>query len=71
MDKHFYRDLMLLINDKDKMGLRLEYSSARIAHYHALLENEKDRNRVLEFQGAIKELRRIKTLRDEVIAGAK
>jgi len=71
MDKMFYRGLMLLVNDKDKMGMLLEYASARIAHYHSLLENEKDHSRVMEFQGAIKELRRMKTLRDEVIAGAK
>tara|TARA_R110000851_G_scaffold234908_2_gene387394 strand:+ start:693 stop:908 length:216 start_codon:yes stop_codon:yes gene_type:complete len=71
MDKMFYRGLMLLVNDKDKMGMLLEYASARIAHYHSLLETEKDHRRVAEFQGAIKELRRLKTLRDEVIAGAK
>jgi hypothetical protein len=53
------------------MGMLLEYASARIAHYHSLLETEKDHRRVAEFQGAIKELRRLKTLRDEVIAGAK
>jgi len=53
------------------MNILLEYGSARIAQYHALLENEKDHTRVLEMQGAIKELRRLKTLRDEAVAGAK
>lgn len=62
---------MLLVNNKEQMNILLEYGSARIAQYHALLENEKDHTRVLEMQGAIKELRRLKTLRDEAVAGAK
>lgn len=61
----------MLVNNKDTMGMLMEYASTRMAHYHALLENEKDHHRILEMQGAIKELRRMKTLRDEVIAGAK
>jgi hypothetical protein len=35
-----------------------------------LLEKQKDPQRILEVQGAITELRRFKTLRDEVIKGA-
>lgn len=61
----------MLVNNKETMGMLMEYASTRIARYHALLENEKDHHRILEMQGAIKELRRMKTLRDEVIAGAK
>jgi len=47
-----------------------DYVASRIAHHQALLENLKDHQRILESQGAIAELRRFKTLRDEVIKGA-
>jgi hypothetical protein len=70
MDKQFYRSLLILVNTKDHMDLLNEYVSARISHYHQQLENTKDHQRVLEIQGAISELRRFKTLRDEVIKGA-
>ena len=52
------------------MDLLNEYVSARISHYHQQLENTKDHQRVLEIQGAISELRRFKTIRDEAIKGA-
>tara|TARA_Y100000385_G_C12702880_1_gene471291 strand:+ start:243 stop:458 length:216 start_codon:yes stop_codon:yes gene_type:complete len=71
MDKSFYRSLLLMVNDKEMMRMLQEYAAARISQYQILLEVEKDHFRVLEMQGAIKELRRIKTLRDECIAGAK
>ena len=71
MDKSFYLSLLLIVNDKEMMRMLKEYEAARISQYQMLLEVEKDHFRVLEMQGAIKELRRIKTLRDECIAGAK
>ena len=52
------------------MDLLHEYVSVRIAAYHQQLENTKDHQRILEIQGAIAELRRFKTLRDEMIKGA-
>jgi hypothetical protein len=70
MDQKLYRSLLLMVNTKATFTLMQEYASVRIAQYHAFLENEKNHDRVLEIQGAIKELRRIKTLRDEVIKGA-
>ena len=48
-----------------------EYVAARIANYHRLLETTKDHYYILEIQGAIAELKRFETLRDEVIEGSK
>jgi hypothetical protein len=42
----------------------------RIEQHRNNLEKQKDRDRILEIQGAIAELRRFTTLRDEVIKGA-
>jgi len=47
-----------------------EYALKRINQHRDHLEKEKDRDRILEIQGAIRELRRFATLRDEVIKGA-
>lgn len=70
MDKAQYRLLLPLVNDRDKMNLLQDYAAARIEGYRDLLEKQKDPQRILEIQGAITELRRFKTLRDEVLKGA-
>jgi|TARA_Y100000389_G_scaffold204414_1_gene256812 hypothetical protein len=70
MDKQFYRSLLMLVNDKDQMERLEEYVAERIRHHRDNLEKQKDINRILEAQGAILELKRFKTLRDEVIKGA-
>ena len=70
MDKQFYRSLLILVNNKDHMDLLHKYASARIDQFHLQLENTKEHQRVLEIQGSIAELRRFKTLRDEIIKGA-
>lgn len=70
MDKQFFRGLLPLVNDKDQYASLKYYAKARIKQYHGLLETMKDHSRVLEIQGAIAELKRIETLRDEVIKGA-
>jgi hypothetical protein len=70
MDKLNYRSLLPLVNDKDQMDRLSEYALNRINQHRDHLEKEKDRDRVLEIQGAIRELRRFATLRDEVIKGA-
>ena len=70
MDKQFYRSLLLLVNTTEQMDLLHKYAAARIEGLRDLLEKQKDPQRILEVQGAIKELRRFKTLRDEVIKGA-
>lgn len=60
----------MLVNDKDQMERLEEYVAERIRHHRNNLEKQKDMNRILEAQGAILELKRFKTLRDEVIKGA-
>lgn len=70
MDKQFCKSMLLLVNTPAYMDLLHEYVSVRIAGFHQQLENTKDPHRVLEIQGAIAELRRFKTLRDEMIKGA-
>ena len=71
MDKNFYRAMLPFVNDKKQMDLLLEYTLGKISMLHQQLETTKEHNRVLEIQGAIAELRRFRTLRDEVIQGAK
>ena len=70
MDKNLYRLLLPLVNNKEQMDLLHDYVAARIEGLRDLLEKQKDPKRILEIQGAITELRRFKTLRDEVIKGA-
>jgi hypothetical protein len=70
MDKSVYRSLLMLVNDKDQMERLDAYVTERIHHHRNNLEKQKDINRILEAQGAIVELKRFKTLRDEVIKGA-
>ena len=71
LDKQQYRDLLPLVNDKAIMELLEVYAKARIKLRHDQLKTSKDLQRISEIQGALAELRRIKTLRDEVIEGAK
>ena len=70
MEKQLCRSLLLLVNTKEHMDLLNAYVTMRIASYHQQIENAKDPKRVSEIQGAIAELRRFETLRDEVIQGA-
>ena len=70
MDKKFYRSLLILVNDQDTMQRVHEYADARISTLRDQLETTKSHDRILEIQGSIAELRRIRTLREEVIKGA-
>ncbi|MFZ9012377.1 MAG: hypothetical protein ACO20W_10855, partial [Anaerohalosphaeraceae bacterium] len=70
MDKKFYRSLLILVNDQDTMQRVHEYADTRISTLRDQLETTKSHDRILEIQGSIAELRRIRTLRDEVIKGA-
>lgn len=70
MDKKFYRSLLVLVNNKDVMDLINTYVEARIFVLRDQLETTKSHERILEIQGAIAELRRFKTLREEVLKGA-
>ena len=66
-EKQQYRELLPLVNDKDAMQLLQTYVDSRIEKYRNLLEVQKEPTRILEMQGAIAELHRFATLRDEVI----
>lgn len=68
--KQFYRSLLLLVNNEEQMERLTSYADTRIETLRNQLEKQKDRDRVLEIQGAIAELRRFSTLRDEVIKEA-
>jgi hypothetical protein len=70
MDKKFYRTLLLLVNDKDTMDRVHAYVDARIEVLRDQLETSQSEDRIPVLQGSIRELRRLKTLRDEVIKGA-
>ncbi|OUW92497.1 MAG: hypothetical protein CBD88_08470 [Flavobacteriales bacterium TMED228] len=70
MDKQFIRSLLPLVNDKTSMDLLQTYADARISQHLNQMSMEKDMERVKRIQGAVAELRRITTLRDEIITGA-
>jgi hypothetical protein len=70
MDKQFYRSILLMVNQKDTFGMLQSYADARIAILREQLEITKDIGAVREIQGMIGELKRFKTLRDQVVKGA-
>jgi hypothetical protein len=71
MKKEHYRELLPLVNDRDSMIKLSFYAEQRIDVLRAYLENQKEPTKIYELQGAIAELRRIATLRDEVLTNAK
>lgn len=70
MDKLFFRQLLLLVNNKDQMEILNSYCEARINILRGFLETTKEYEKIREIQGAIAELKRFSTLRDEAIKGA-
>jgi hypothetical protein len=70
MDKQFYRTLLLLVNDKDVMSKVHSYVAARVEVLRSQLEITQNIETICAIQGAIRELRRLETLRDEVLKGA-
>jgi len=70
MTRQDYRALLLLVNTKEQYSLLKEYADKRIATLLTQLSTETDMDRVKRTQGAVAELRKIETLRDEVIKGA-
>ena len=71
MDKIQYRDLLPLVNHKAAMELLELYARARIELRRDQLEQTIHPDRFKSTQGSIAELRRLLTLSDEVIEGAK
>jgi len=70
MDKEFYRALLPLVNDKQAMEILEGYAVDRIRALHTALEQAQSLEALRSLQGRISELRRFKTLRDEVLKGS-
>ena len=66
MPPEIAKKLLPLVNVKRTVDLMEVYADARIAEAHKLMEQSDDLRVIQMAQGAIKELRRFKTLRDEV-----
>ena len=71
MIKEVAKKLLKLVNVKSNTDLLELYMNHRINIIHKQMEQAPNMQDINQMQGAIKELRRFQTLRDEVIAGAK
>ena len=70
MIKETARKILPLVDSKKNSDLLELYMNHRIEELHKLLEQHEDMYNITKAQGAIQEVRRLKTLRDEVIARA-
>ena len=70
MNKEFFINLLPLVNDQHQFQALKEYADGRVASLLQQLSTERDMDSVVKLQGAIAELRRFSTLREEVIKGA-
>ena len=66
MTPEIAKKLLPLVNTKRNVDLLELYVEARISESHKLMEQSDDLRVIQMAQGAIKELRRFNTLRDEV-----
>lgn len=71
MDIKTAKDILPLVNNVDHYPLLQTYVAMRIEAMRGYLENTKEHDKILEIQGAIAELRRFQTLREQAIEGAK
>lgn len=71
MERHVYRQLLSLVNDPDTYNALQTYMDARRAILIYQLEVATDMDAVRRLQGALAELGRIATLKEEVQEGAK
>jgi len=71
MDKELAKKVLPLVNDTDLYPVLLAYADSRIETMRTYLETTKEHDKILEIQGAIAELRRFKTLREQAIEGVK
>ena len=65
------KELLKVVNDKKTMDALEKYMNYRVEELHKLLEQQDKISDINKAQGAIKELRRIKTLREDVISKAR
>jgi predicted nuclease of restriction endonuclease-like (RecB) superfamily len=71
MQKKLAKEILPLVNDTDKYPVLQAYVAERIEVMRGYLETTKEQSKILEIQGAIAELRRFQTLREQAIEGAK
>lgn len=71
MIKEIASKLVTLVDNKKNSDLLELYMNHRVEELHKLLEQHDDIHNIARAQGAIQEVRRLKTLRDEVLARAK
>ena len=64
------KKLLPLVNVKRNLDALEMYMESRITDMHRNMEQGEDMKAMYQAQGAIKELRRLRTLRDEVISKA-
>jgi len=69
--KEIASKLVPLVDNKKNSDLLELYMNHRVEELHKLLEQHDDIHNIARAQGAIQEVRRLKTLRDEVLARAK
>jgi hypothetical protein len=70
MTPEIAKKLLPLVNVKRNLDALEMYMESRITDMHRNMEQGEDMKAIYQAQGAIKELRRLRTLRDEVIAKA-
>jgi hypothetical protein len=70
MDKKQAKSLSPLINNKEALDALVAYAEIRMDSCRTYLETAQTWEAVKELQGAVKELRRFMTLRDEVLKKA-
>jgi hypothetical protein len=66
MNQETARGLLRLVNDPDTWDALQRYANSRIEGLRGHLETEKETLKIIATQGAIAELRRLSTLREEV-----
>ena len=70
MIKELAKQMLPLVNTKKNTDILELYMNYRVDELHKLLEQHEDIYNINKAQGAIQEIRRLNTLRDEVIARA-
>jgi len=71
MDTKQAKSLAPLVNNKEALDSLIFYAELRIEDNRKYLETAKSFEQVKEYQGAIREMKRFITLRDEVVERAK
>lgn len=67
MKKEDAQKLVTLVNNKENMDALSHYMNLRVDHYKDLLTYASNYEEVRKYQGAIEELHRLRTLREEVL----